>query len=450
MTARFADLSGWNTPPQAVSWGQYKAWSENGSALSLVALKASEGAGIVDPHYHGYLQGARAAGITSILHYHFARPDISGNTPAREAAFAARAIGGAIGAHDLIILDYEVSAPQATAAWALAWLEAIAAHYGRLPGIYASSAYITARLQESALGTYPLWLAAWNNNPNVRPPAPFPWKSYAYWQFTDRYNTPGVGSTDANIALLEEGGIPLVTTSTAPTTLSLAQALNYFTEEAPDVWYCKIIDPKNPKHYAFHVSHGILAFYRALDPTHAQGHYAGLSILGLPVSAEAYLPGKQDVAYQRFERGVVVFDPRRQMDNPTGTVGDCYLAHIDPLFDAQAQVISLTNINKQLSSDADALKAQNGQLETQNSALQSQLTAASAQLQAAQSANATLQANYAQLASEKAALEQQPDTATYQAFVRDVSGASAQLQAALARVSAPVPSSSPSTGGSNG
>lgn len=447
MTARFADLSGWNTAPQAVSWGQYKTWSENGGAASLVALKASEGAGIIDPHYSGYLHGARAAGIPSILHYHFARPDLSGNTPQREAAFAIQAIG-AISPRDLIVLDYEVSAPQATSAWALAWLEAIAAHYGRLPGIYASSAYITARLQDSALSKYPLWLAAWNNNPTVRPLCPAPWKAYAYWQFTDKYQTPGIGSTDANIALIEEGGPSLVTTHT-PDTLTIALAGNYFTQESATAWRCK--------QNGIILHDGNLAYYCALDPTHTQGDYYGLSVLGVPITNEVNVPGLPGVTLQRCERGIICYDPEGKLARPVGVKRANYLYPVESLYKA---LDGLQATSKQQAAELDALKAQlaqaqadsaslktaNGALETQNSALQSQLTAATTQVQSAQSANETLQCQYAALAAEHAALEQQPDAATYQAFVRDVAGASTQLQAALSRVSVPA-STSPSTVG---
>ena len=446
MTTQFADLSGWNTAPQAVNWQAYKAWSENGGQESLVALKASEGAGIIDPHYYAYRDGARKAGITSLIHYHFARPDIAGNTPAREAQFAIQAIG-AIPAHDLIVLDYEVSASAATSQWALSWLETIAAHYGKLPGIYASSAYIAARLQESALSKYPLWLAAWNNTPNVRPPCPSPWKNYAYWQFTDNYQTPGIGSTDANIALIE-GGTSLVTTNTT-NKLTITLAGNYFMQESATSWRCK--------QNGVILHDGNLDFYCSLDEMHAQGDYYGLSVLGIPITNEANVPGLPGVTLQRFERGILAWDEAGKLARPVGVKRASYLYPVESLYKAldglqatnKAQAGELDALKQQMmqaQNDNDALKAQNGQLETQNSQLQSQLTAATTQLHTAQQANETLQANYAALATEKAALEQQPDTATYQAFVRDVSGASAQLQAALARVSVPASPSTP-TGG---
>lgn len=68
---------------------------------------------------------------------------------------------------------------------------------------------------------------------------------------------------------------------------------------------------------------GTLAYYLGSD---------GLATLGLPTSSEQTVDAKQfpGVVIMRFERGVVVYDVKRQLDDPPGTSGDdCYRLHID-------------------------------------------------------------------------------------------------------------------------
>jgi lysozyme len=199
---QFVDIS---AAQPSIDWPAYRQWS------SVVAIKATEGIGYTSPTFAAQRAGAIAAGIDTLLLYHFARPDL-GNDPVAEANYM-HSIVGPIRDTDLIILDYEVQNPAANAGWAARWLAEQALNYGKLPGIYASDAYIRERLQYSVLAKYPLWLAAWTYNANVRPPCPPPWSSYTAWQFSDRAtNVPGVpGSVDCNIFLGETK--PMATTT---------------------------------------------------------------------------------------------------------------------------------------------------------------------------------------------------------------------------------------------
>lgn len=210
---QFVDTSAYNN----VAWPAYAAWS------SMVALKSSEGIGFADPAYASHRAGALAAGISSILHYHFARPDL-GNDPIAEANWQFQTVG-AIQPGDLIVLDFEVQDARATADWAYQFLAQQQRNYGKLPVIYASDAYIRARLQDSRLAQFGLWLADWTYDPTARPPCPPPWSSYIGLQYTDQAtNIPGiVGTVDADVFLGQLGGqmIPLGwhddgTTLTAP------------------------------------------------------------------------------------------------------------------------------------------------------------------------------------------------------------------------------------------
>src|SRR5215469_12058965 len=154
MVPQFIDISAYQGTN--IDWQAYKAWSAQGDGISRVAMKATEGTGFIDPAFATNRQAAIDAGIDVLLLYHYGRPDINGAVA--EANFMAGVVGS-IRDSDMLILDYEQNTPNATAAWAYAWLVQQEMNYGKLPGIYASSAYILQRLQDARLGKYPLWLA---------------------------------------------------------------------------------------------------------------------------------------------------------------------------------------------------------------------------------------------------------------------------------------------------
>jgi GH25 family lysozyme M1 (1,4-beta-N-acetylmuramidase) len=194
-STQFVDISNYNT---VTSWTDYRNWS------SRIALKSSEGTSYIDPTFATNRANAKAAGVTDIWHYHFARPDLN-NDPVKEAQFQARTVGE-IGANDLVILDLEVNDARATAEWAYQFLAQQERSYPGQVGIYASSAYIQQRLQsDSRLSQYHLWLANWTYNPASRPACPLPWKNYIALQYTDRATgIPGIaGSVDADVFLGE-------------------------------------------------------------------------------------------------------------------------------------------------------------------------------------------------------------------------------------------------------
>ncbi len=199
MVAQFVDVSQWQS--QDIDWQAYKAWSASGDGISRVAMRSTYGVGYVDTHFQTYRDGALAAGIDSIIYYHYSYPGV--NNPVDEAKWQHSVVGD-VRAQDILILDFEESTPNATADWAYAWLAQQEDSYdGKLPGLYASSAYIAQRLQDARLARYPLWLANWQFTPDERPPVPAPWSKYEFVQYTDRAtNVPGIASAvDANIFL---------------------------------------------------------------------------------------------------------------------------------------------------------------------------------------------------------------------------------------------------------
>jgi GH25 family lysozyme M1 (1,4-beta-N-acetylmuramidase) len=336
MVAQFCDISQFQ--PQTIDWQAYKAWSAQGDGVSRVAIRSSYGNGYTDVHFRSYRDGALAAGIDCILYYHYSYPQING---AQQEANSQRQIVGDVRPSDILILDFEENVSQATADWAYAWLAQQESNYGgKLPGIYASTAYIAQRLQDARLAKYPLWLADWQFTPDERPPVPNPWKSYEFVQYTDSAtNVPGIASAvDCNIYL--GGSIPTPQEDTVKTIdLTDPTVASHFSGGS-DIWQCK--------DNGFIIGHAILAFYQQFGDA-----LCGLSWLGLPKSNEIPVAGKPGVVKQEFERATLEYDPNKTDDNPPGS-GNVYLVHFeqDPrtvalqaqITDLQAQVDKLQNL----------------------------------------------------------------------------------------------------------
>lgn len=213
LVPQFCDISQFQP---LIDWQAYKKWSSSGDGVSRVAMRSTYGTGYTDTHFEANRQGALEAGIDVILYYHYAYPQY--NTPEDEANWQ-REIVGNIRDQDMVVLDIEENVGENIHDWSYRWLYTQEVNYGKLPALYASSAYIQTRLQDNRLAKYPLWLANWQYTPDERPQVPSPWTSYEYVQYTNRAtNVPGIsGTVDADIYL----GMPIkekpVNTPTKPT-----------------------------------------------------------------------------------------------------------------------------------------------------------------------------------------------------------------------------------------
>lgn len=183
----FADISGFQP---SVNWNIYKSFSD------MVAMKASEGIGFQDPTFVSHRSGALAAGLTTIWYYHYARPDL-GNSATAEAEYF-HSIVGSVRPSDRVILDIEVTG--ATGGWSLQFLQALERLYPSQVGVYTYLSYIPQNLSNPAFARYPLWLAAYGG---LEPRAPAPWQSLSAWQFTDRFQVPGIPAPCDCSVLLE-------------------------------------------------------------------------------------------------------------------------------------------------------------------------------------------------------------------------------------------------------
>jgi GH25 family lysozyme M1 (1,4-beta-N-acetylmuramidase) len=342
-TPQFADLSQFQ--PANIDWQAYKQWSAQGDGISRVALRSSYGVGYKDVHFAQYRQGALNAGIDQIIFYHYAYPSLN---PALLEANSQFNIVGSVRPQDILILDFEENVDAANSAWAFTWLTQQELNYGgKLPGIYASSAYIQQRLQDARLARYPLWLANWQFTPDERPPVPKPWASYEFVQYTDRAtNVPGIqGTVDADIFLgvtIQPEDQPIVIDLTNSTVAS------HFTGDN-NQWTCK--------ETKFTLHGEILAFYQR----YGGNALCGLTYLGLPLSGETPVPNKPGVVWQAFERGVLAFDPNHVIDNPPGS-GRVYLLHIDKGLGMDPRIGQLSTQNAALTNQVTTLQGENAAL----------------------------------------------------------------------------------------
>lgn len=151
-----------------------------------------------------------------------------------------------------------------------------------------------------------------------------------------RAHCPGNYPWNELWAFLEQGGSMLEITATG----------GYFTDLGNNVWRC----PKT----GYVVGHGILDFYRR----YGGDALFGLTYLGLPLSNEIPIDAQKypGVVLQRFERGVVCWDPGHQIDNPPGS-GPAYLMHLDSGPGQDPRIATLQQQVAALQKQAEVIRA---------------------------------------------------------------------------------------------
>lgn len=140
----------------------------------FVVIKATEGKTYDDVNMTRHAQNALANGQL-IGFYHYARPE--NNSAEDEAEHFVRVVKPYIG-KAILALDYEGTALNYGAAWALKWLDAVYQKTGVRPLIYLQGSQV--RNYESVMKkNYGLWAAHWG----VDSPSIAPWSFYAMWQY---------------------------------------------------------------------------------------------------------------------------------------------------------------------------------------------------------------------------------------------------------------------------
>lgn len=188
-TPVFGDISSNNA--------EFHAPTYRASGHIIIAIKATEGVGYVDPPHHAWTIEAEREHL-AIIHYHFGRPDL-GTTPAAEAHhFLSVALPLADG-RAYLALDLERATPagyQHDPAWSRGFEAYVREHSRFTILLYANRS--TLELSDEWLTGEPkrVWDADFGPAPDFAP------KGYecVIRQRTDVGSLPGIGPCDIDIA----------------------------------------------------------------------------------------------------------------------------------------------------------------------------------------------------------------------------------------------------------
>ena len=153
-------------------------------------IKATEGTADIDPKFKENWVGADAAGLLRGA-YHFFRPELNPEQQAQHflsvVELDSRALPPA--------LDIEVAdgvTPTNLRSAIRSWVDTIGSATSCKPIIYADP-YFWREDVHAEFGDYPLWLACYAAKPEI----PSNWKSWTFWQYTDRGSVSGIeGNVD--------------------------------------------------------------------------------------------------------------------------------------------------------------------------------------------------------------------------------------------------------------
>lgn len=176
-----ADVSNWNTV-------QYYP------GYDFIIAKATQGTFFKDPTFTGHIQTALDHG-QKIGAYHFADP-ATGTTPEQEAAYFVETVRPYLG-RIFMFLDWEASALNYGASWALQWLKEVERLTGIKPGFYTSASVVwNGGYKAIADNQNALWIAQYTNAQSPTMGASG-WPFWALWQYSDKPIDQDVFNGDA-------------------------------------------------------------------------------------------------------------------------------------------------------------------------------------------------------------------------------------------------------------
>jgi GH25 family lysozyme M1 (1,4-beta-N-acetylmuramidase) len=199
-TVRGVDVASYQHPDgAAIDWARVAR-----AGYKFAFIKATEGNYYTNPYYARDLAQAKAAGMY-VTGYHFAVPNVSSG--ASQAKYAVD--HGSYAANGRILplaLDIEYNPYGAecyglTAAKMVSWISAFTSEVrnltGQLPIIYTTANWwSTCTSHSTALGSDPLWVAAYGTG---SPPLPAGWRNWTFWQYTSGGSVPGItGNVDVS------------------------------------------------------------------------------------------------------------------------------------------------------------------------------------------------------------------------------------------------------------
>ena len=165
-----------------VDWQAVKA-----AGCVFAFAKATEGAGVVDPHFASNWAGMKAAGILRGA-YHFYRAAQSAAAQAAHLLSTVRFEAGDLPP----VLDIEVNdgvTGPALVGGVQTWLDAVEPVAGVTPIIYTNTYFWDAHFNDQ-FSQYPLWIAHYGPAPE---PLPVGWTVWTFWQYSQSLEIAGVG-----------------------------------------------------------------------------------------------------------------------------------------------------------------------------------------------------------------------------------------------------------------
>jgi len=183
-----------------IDWKQAKA-----AGFSVAMSKCTDGTAYVDPTFRSDRDGAAEVGM-AYMPYHFFRFE---QNPVTQAGHFAQTLGAVKPGELAPCLDLEWDNTTTTyangkeldeegATRALAFLHALENLVGMTPFVYTSPGFFPGKCSPTTaaqFARYPLWIAHYNV---AAPRIPSPWKTFTFWQYTDKEEVPGSGKIDAS------------------------------------------------------------------------------------------------------------------------------------------------------------------------------------------------------------------------------------------------------------
>lgn len=181
------DISKWQT---AIDWTK-----AHQAGVDFAIIKATEGAGYVDPMFHQHRDGAQAADVLTGAYHFLLRGSVAG-IPQQVDAFLAT-IGTDVPVMAVDLEQHPNKAWTPVAADALAFCTLLAQRTGKMPWIYTSPGFWLSWGNPPWGYQFPLWIAQYTRSWPLQVP---PWATWKIWQYTSTGRVAGINSNvDLNL-----------------------------------------------------------------------------------------------------------------------------------------------------------------------------------------------------------------------------------------------------------
>lgn len=190
-----ADITGPDVSGHQHPYGASIDWTKvKNSGRNFSFVKATEGVGYTNPYFTSDWAAIKANGMVRGS-YHYARPDSSSTSAAAQARYFVSVAGKMQGNGDLApVLDLEDAgglSPAQLVTWVHTWLDTTTSLTGRTPIIYTYPYFWRSAMgNDTGFTQHPLWIADYNGG--TSPQLVGGWKSWTFWQYTDRGAVTGV------------------------------------------------------------------------------------------------------------------------------------------------------------------------------------------------------------------------------------------------------------------